>query len=141
MIGKSRKGIGELLAVIIVIAITIVAGLVLYSFVMGKISIFGNSPGLEIENAQITNGVLIISIKNTGSYAFSSVSYQIYPSSGLTPSSGSLSLPASGLQPGQSVAYTNQISGTQTGSVYTIVITGDYGNGQTYTVSTNVVAS
>ncbi len=143
---KRKKGIGELLAVIIVIAITIVAGLVLYSFVMGKISMFGNSAGLEIENAQITNGVIILSVKNTGSYTFSNISFQIYENGETLGSSQAMSLPSGGLAPGQSASYTgsfSSLSGTdeQPGTVYTIVITGGYGSGQTYTISTNVVAT
>ena len=134
-----RRGIGELLAVIIVIAITIVAGLVLYSFVMGKISLFGNSPGLEISNAEMTNGVLVLDVKNTGTYSFTHVAYQIYPASGISPSGG----PVDGnmLAPGQTASYTAQISGTVTGNTYTITVTGTYGNGQNYTISTNVVAT
>ena len=145
---RGKKGIGELLAVIIVIAITIVAGLVLYSFVMGKISMFGNSPGLQIENAQITNGVIILTVKNTGAYTFSSITFQLYVNGQPLGSSQSFSLPSGGLAPGQSVAYTGAFSSVagsgqyeQPGTVYTIVITGVYGSGQTYTVSTNVVGT
>ena len=43
---KRKKGIGELLAVIIVIAITIVAGISVYSFFKVSSSIFGNTAGL-----------------------------------------------------------------------------------------------
>ena len=141
-----KKGIGELLAVIIVIAITIVAGLVLYSFVMGKISMFGNSAGLQIENAQITNGVMIVSVKNTGTYTFSSVAFQVYQDGSALGSSQQISLPSGGLAPGQSASYTGSFSSVtgsseQPGNVYTIIITGTYGNGQTYTISTNVVGT
>ena len=141
-----KKGIGELLAVIIVIAITIVAGLVLYSFVMGKISMFGNSAGLEVETAQITNGVVLLTVKNTGTYTFTQISFKIYINGAQQGSAQTISLPSGGLAPGQSASFTgsfSSITGTseQPGTVYTIVITGTYGNNQNYTVSTNVVGT
>ncbi len=138
---RKRKSIGELLAVIIVIAITIVAGLVVYSIVMGKVSLFGNSPGLEIENAQLSNGVLTVSVKNTGSYTFSTVTIQVIYNGGtvtITPLNGSSNSIATSLQPGQSASGTYTLSET-VGGTYTIIITGEYGNGQSFTVSTNVV--
>ncbi|MGC9209494.1 MAG: archaellin/type IV pilin N-terminal domain-containing protein [Nitrososphaeria archaeon] len=143
---RRRRAIGELLSVIIVIAITIVAGLVLYSFVMGKISLFGNSPGLQIENAQITDGVVIVSVKNTGSYSFSNVSIQIYLNGQALGGPQQIPLPPGGLGPGQTASFTGSFSAItgeaeQIGSLYTIVVTGRFGGSQTFTVSAGVVAS
>lgn len=145
---SKRKGIGELLAVIIVIAITIVAGLLVYSIVMGKVSLFGNSPGLQIENAQFSNGVLTLSVKNTGSYTFSAVTVQVIyngQAQTITPlgsSSGGSDQEtlAINLQPGQSASQTYTLSET-VGGTYTVIVQGQYGSGASFTVSTNVVAS
>ena len=140
---KKERGIADILAVLIVIAITVVAGVALYSMVMGKVSVFGNSAGIEVETAEVTNNMLIITIKNTGSYTFSSVSYAVY-SSGLSVLSGSFSLPSGGLAPSEAVSAVQQFSSSNpeiVGASYTIVITGTYNNGQTYTTSVTVVGS
>lgn len=89
---------------------------------------------------------MLLTVKNTGSYTFSTVSYQIYQGGSSQDNSQNMSLPTGGLGPGQSDSNTssfNSITGSQktVGDIYTIVVTGVYGNGQTYTVSTNVVAS
>ena len=138
-----QRGIADILAVLIVIGITVVAGVALYSTVMGKVSVFGNSAGIEVETAQVTNNMLIITVKNTGTYTFSSVSYTVY-SGGSSVLSGSFSLPSGGLEPGESVSAVQQFSSSNPetfGASYTIVITGTYNNGQTYTTSVTVVGS
>ncbi len=140
---SKQRGIADILAVLIVIGITIVAGVALYSMVMGKVSMFGNSAGLEIQNSEITNNMAIITVKNTGTYTFSSVSYTVY-SGGSSVLSGGFSLPSGGLAPGQSVSTVQQFSSSNpevVGNSYTIVITGTYTNGQTYTTSVTVVGS
>ncbi len=144
--GRRRRAIGELLSVIIVIAITIIAGLVLYSFVMGKISLFGNSPGLQIENAQITSGIVIVSVKNTGTYTFSNISFQIYLNGQALGGPQQIPLPSGGLGPGQTASFTGSFSAItgqaeQMGSIYTVVLTGRFGGAQTFTITTSVVAS
>jgi len=140
---KKERGIADILAVLIVIGITVVAGVALYSMVMGKVSVFGNSAGIGVETAEVTNNMLIITIKNTGSYTFSSVSYTVY-SGGSSVLSGSFSLPSGGLAPWQSVSAVASFSSSNpevVGNSYTIVITATYGNGQTYTTSVTVVGS
>ncbi len=140
---SKQRGIADILAVLIVIGITIVAGVALYSMVMGKVSVFGNSAGLGVENAQVTNNMVIITVKNTGTYTFSGVSYTVY-SSGSSVLSGSFNVPSGGLAPGQSVSAVQQFPSSNpeiAGNSYTIVITGTYGSGQAYTTSISVIGS
>ncbi len=143
-INRKQRGIADILAVLIVIGITIVAGVALYSMVMGKVSVFGNSAGIEVENAEVTNNMVIMTIKNTGTYTFSSVSYNVY-SNGASVLSGSFSsLPSGGLGPGQTTQTVQSFGSSNSevvGDSYTIVITGTYNNGQTYTTSVTVIGS
>lgn len=144
---QKRRGIGELLSVIIVMAITIVAALVVYSMVMQRVSQLGNSPGIEIENIQLSNGILTVSVKNSGSYEFSSITMQvIYNGQAQTiaplgSSSGSAQETLGmNVAPGESVSAAFALN-ESVGGTYTVIIVGSYGSGQSYTITGNVVAS
>ncbi len=141
MSNRKQRSIADILAVLIVICITIVAGVALYSMVMGKVSMFGNSAGLKIENAEITNGLVIITVKNTGTYTFSSVTFTVYYNGEPVSWLSGVTL-ASNLAPGQSASPSSPPAFSETvGATYTIVVTGTYNSGQTYTTSISIIGS
>ncbi len=142
---RKQRSIADILAVLIVIGITIVAGVALYSLVMGKVSVLGNSAGVTVENSEITNNMLIITVKNTGTYTLTTVTYDVY-NDGTSVLSGNFAIPTGGLAPGETTSpSTPPTFSTSTpevvGASYTIVITGTYSSGQTYSTSVNVIGS
>jgi P pilus assembly chaperone PapD len=133
---RKKRGIGELLAALIIIGITIIAGVVVYDVLFARMNTIGYTPGVTIQESTIANDQAFITVKNTGTYTISSVSVTVYYNgqSVGTGSSGSM-------QPGQTVAIspiTLSASGFtyQPGETFTVYVTANYNGGQ---VSTSAI--
>jgi len=133
---KKKRGIGELLAALIMIAITIIAGIVVYDVLFARMNTIGYTAGISIQDSTISNGVAFITVKNTGTYTLTGVSVTIYYN-GQQVGSGSYS---GNINPGQTVAISPislSASGYtyQPGQTFTVYVTATYSGGQ---VSTSV---
>jgi P pilus assembly chaperone PapD len=131
---QKRRAIGELLAALIVIGITIVAGVVVYDVVFGRLNTIGYTPGISIQEATIANGQAFVTVKNTGTYTLSSVTVTIYYN-GQSVGTGS----GGSIAPGQTVAISPiTLSGFtyQPGETFTVYVVANYNGGQTSTTAT-----
>ncbi|MGC8970362.1 MAG: CARDB domain-containing protein [Conexivisphaera sp.] len=123
--GRRRKAISEMLAVIILLALAVVAGVLVYQIFMGKAGVASQNTAISIQSATIsgTTGVMTITIQNTGSASINSLQITVYGSGGSQVLSQSESVT---LSPGQSW------SGTFTGS---------FTSGQQYTITVQASSS
>jgi hypothetical protein len=131
-----RKAISEMLGVIILLSLTIVAGVLVYQIFTGKSNVASSATAISIQSATISgvNGVMTITVQNTGTTTIQSLSVMVYGSGGSTVSvSGSFS-PNSNLAPGltSSGAFTGSFS---TGAQYTVVVTATAAGGSTTAVA------
>ncbi len=74
----SKRAIGELLGAIIVISVTIIAGVLVYGVVMGRISTIGYTAEISINSATVVNDQAFVTVKNTGTYTLSSGTVTVY---------------------------------------------------------------
>jgi len=133
---RKKRGIGELLAALIIIGITIIAGVVVYDVLFARMNTIGYTPGVTIQESTIANGMAFITVKNTGTYTLSSIAVTVYYN-GQSVGSGS----AGSMQPGQTVAIspiTLSASGFtyQPGETFTVYVTANYNGGQVSTSAT-----
>ena len=133
---KKKRGIGELLSALIIIGITIIAGIVVYDVLFARMNTIGYTAGISIQDSTISNGMAFITVKNTGTYTLTGVSVTIYYN-GQSVGSGSYS---GNINPGQTVAISPiSLSAPgytyQPGQTFTIYVTATYNSGQ---VSTSV---
>jgi len=133
---KKKRGIGELLSALIIIGITIIAGIVVYDVLFARMNTIGYTAGISIQDSTISNGMAFITVKNTGTYTLTSVSVTIYYN-GQQVGSGSYS---GNINPGQTVAISPiSLSAPgytyQPGQTFTVYATANYNGGQ---VSTSV---
>ncbi|MEM1793084.1 MAG: archaellin/type IV pilin N-terminal domain-containing protein [Thermofilaceae archaeon] len=124
---RARRGISPLIATIILIAITVAGGLLIYSMFLSTGSIWGAKGQVAVENVKLvkdsSGSVLFsITIKNTGNKPVESVSIK------LAGQDVDFSL-RNPLQPGQSTSYVGDAP----------AITGDYIIGNSYTVAIEAV--
>ena len=136
-----RKAISEMLAVIILLSLTIVAGVLVYQIFTGKANVASSATAVSIQSVTISgeNGVMTITVQNTGTSTIQSLSVTVYGSSGSTVSLSGSFTPSS-IAPGQTA------SGTFTGSFspgaqYTVVVTATAAGGSTTTATATVTAS
>lgn len=149
---KFRKAVSPLLATIILIAITVAAGLVIYN-------LFFSTSGVASQTVQImpdikvirpggtaSYALITISIKNTGSVAISGITVQWYPEGGTNLTSLSLTWDpsvnsTSPLSPGTSTSASTTITTNMpiVGKSYPFIIKATGTNGATYTWSGSVV--
>ena len=62
-LSKKKRGIGELLAALIVIGITIIAGIVVYDVLFARMNTIGYTAGISIQDSTIANGMAFITIR------------------------------------------------------------------------------
>ncbi len=127
---RNKKAISEMIATIILIGIAIVAGAFVYTYFFGRVNSIGNTAAVEIESANIVNSQLIITIKNTGTYTFSSIATPALYSGGSAVSISSGSFSSSTLSPGMTTSGVFSFSETA-GNTYTIIVTATYSGGTT----------
>jgi hypothetical protein len=136
-----RKAISEMLAVIILLSLTIVAGVLVYQIFTGKANVASSATAVSIQSVTISgeNGVMTITVQNTGTSTIQSLSVTVYSGGGSTVSLSGSFTPSS-IAPGQTA------SGTFTGSFspgaqYTVVVTATAAGGSTTTATATVTAS
>jgi len=136
LMSRKKRGIGELLAALIIIGITIIAGVVVYDVLFARMNTIGYTPGVSIQESTISNGMAYIDVKNTGTYTLSSVSVTVYYN-GQSVGTGS----AGGMNPGQTVSIppiTLSASGFtyQPGETFTVYVSATYTSGQVSATAT-----
>ncbi|QXJ27272.1 UV-induced pilin subunit [Saccharolobus shibatae B12] len=140
---KKRKGLSSILGTVIVLAITLVLGGLLYAYSNGLFSSLTQNTSLQTQlsiyvNPNIGQAYLQYYISNTGNT-------QIYLNS-IVILNGTknivISLTNDLLQPGESIQNITSINGKITaGQYYTVEIVGNLPNGKPYSVVQNVLAS
>jgi len=139
-VSAKKRGIGELLSALIIIGITIIAGIVVYDVLFARMNTIGYTAGISIQDATISHGMAFITVKNTGTYTLTGVSASIYYHGKLL-GSGSYS---GNIKPGQT-AVIPPISLTasgyinyayQPGQTFTVYVNATYSGGQVSTSAT-----
>ncbi|MCH4814319.1 MAG: archaellin/type IV pilin N-terminal domain-containing protein [Saccharolobus sp.] len=140
---KKRKGLSSILGTVIVLAITLVLGGLLYAYSNGLFSSLTQNTSLQTQlsiyvNPNTGQAYLQYYISNTGNT-------QIYLNS-IVILNGTknivISLTNDLLQPGESIQNITSINGKITaGQYYTVEIVGNLPNGKPYSVVQNVLAS
>ncbi|RLF99485.1 MAG: hypothetical protein DRN47_03470 [Candidatus Wolframiiraptor sp.] len=133
MAGEARKGLSPLLAIIIGLIVTIVAGILLAQLYFSYAATISARPAANIEYIDLVvdsggNGHLVINIKNTGNV----------PIDNTTITSDLCSLTVNGPgTPGSTLSATCTISGVSTGDVLSGTITVGFTDGsvQSYAIS------
>ena len=137
IISNKKRGIGELLSALIIIGITIIAGIVVYDVLFARMNAIGYTAGISIQDATISNGVVMITVKNTGTFTLTSVSVSIY-SNGQSVWSGSYS---ETINPGQTstippISLSASGYSYQPGQTFTIYVSAQYSGGYVSTSAT-----
>lgn len=143
---KRRKGVSPLIATIILIAITVAGGLLIYSMFMSTGAIWGAKGQVSIENIKLvkdSSGAVTFSvtIKNTGNKPVAADGLVIK----LAGQDVGLQL-SSPLQPGQSTAYVGAAPALPQGDYvignsYTVTIQATFTDGSVFTDTMTVVCS
>ena len=118
----NRRAISEMLAVIIMLALTVVAGAFVYQVFFNKANSYSNTASINIDNAQISNNELVMTVKNLGSITFTTLSVTVYSGGSQVTISGGSFLPST-LSPGQTAVYTGSLS-ESVGASYLIEVEG-----------------
>ena len=144
LIGKRLKGISPLIATLILIAITIVGGILVYHVFFATASSISTNGNMQIESANIYSGpnIMTLTLKNSGTIAINNVNISVYQSGSSTPILTETNILTAPLTPGQTIShtYTGPSSGFISGNTYTIIIKARLSNGASVTTSTTVTA-
>jgi len=129
-----------MLGVIILLSLTIVAGVLVYQIFTGKSNVASSATALSIQSVTISgeNSVMTITVQNTGTSTIQSIKIQVYQSGSTVSISGSFS--PSTITPGQTASGTFTGSFTP-GTQYTVVVTATSSTGSTTTATAVVTAS
>jgi len=138
-----RRGISPLIATIILIAICVAGGLLIYNVFFSTTGTISAKGQLEVESIDLvrsTGGttVFTITIKNAGNKPATTLSVKLEGQD----SAFTVDLTGVGgaLQPGQSISHVEeQVSGSYiVGNVYTVVIQATFSDGSTFSHTTSV---
>jgi flagellin-like protein len=133
-----RKAVSPLLAALILIAITVAAGLVIYNLFFSSVGTMSSQLNIQIVSMDLvktsSTRLFSITIKNSGNKPISSITVTVYlePSSGTTPVAWTFSGSSLNLQPGQ--VWSSSGTTLPTGAKEPVV-------GQSYPVTISVTAS
>ena len=130
---NKRKALAEMLGVIILLAITVVAGAFVYEIFFNKGGLYSNVSTINIQDGVISNNEVILTIKNTGTTSFTSMTVTAYQDGSSTTVANPTWTPAfgtAGVAPGTTVVYMGTITET-VGASYLIVVTATSPNGGT----------
>jgi len=147
-----RKAISPIIATIILIVITVVAGAFLYTYATGMMHSGAASQVANVQSAALVvpggtgPGTLTVTISNGGTVTINSVNITNFAGSPLSPA---VQLITSPIAPGQSGSGTVNIPGNRitspsslvAGQSYELQLTVGYANGQTQVITTSVTAS
>ena len=139
-----RKGISPLIATIILIAICVAGGLLIYTVFFsttGTITAKGQLTVEAIDLVKQTDGAaaFTITIKNSGNRPISAPTS--YLNVTIKGTEYKVPLPSGGLQPGQSTSFLKTFPAPAdfvVGSTYTVVIKAKFDDGSTFTTTTSV---
>jgi len=144
LIGKRLKGISPLIATLILIAITIVGGILVYHVFFSTASSISTNGNVQIESANIYSGpnIMTITIKNSGSIAINNMNISVYQSGSSSSILKETNVLTAPLSPGQTFShkYNGPNSGFISGNTYTVIINAVLSNGASVTTSTTVTA-
>jgi flagellin-like protein len=140
-IAKRSRGISPLIATIILIAITVVGGLLVYSIFTSTSNTMSAKALVSVEAADLvmsSDGQQVqfsIVIKNTGNKPIKELKVKLASEDEAT-----VTLPVGGLQPGQSVAYSAEVGkGYVVGNTYTVVIKATFSDSSTFVTTAGVM--
>jgi len=140
---KHKRGISPLIATIILIAICIAGGALIYSIFFSTASTLNATPQINVQTVNLVkdssgNVAFSITLKNVGNKPISSLNVTLASEPKATISSVTTATP---LQPGQSVSYvpTGALTGTYiSGNNYNIIITAQTTDGSTIAQTVSV---
>jgi flagellin-like protein len=136
-IAKRSRAISPLIATIILIAITVVGGLLVYSIFTSTSNTMSAKALVSVETVDLVKGAgdskqFSIVVKNTGNKPISHLT--------ITLASEGIADETVTLQPGQSVAYSKTPSGSYVvGNSYIVVIEAEFSDGSTFVTTTGVM--
>jgi len=139
---KGRRGISPLLATVILIAITVAAGLTIYHMFFSTVGVAGSTLSIQVVSIDLikTGNTILVSasIKNTGSKPISSLTVTIHGDS------GTATITLSNIDPGETASNTvvNPSGFSVTvGKSYPVKITATATDGSMLDKSMSVVCS
>jgi len=146
---KSKKGISSILGTVIVLAITIALGALLYAYANGMFTSTSQTNSINIQAQIIVNpsanaSYLQYSLQNTGSLQVNITSISIQGATAGTggSTSGSTISTKIVLAPGDTISNVTALSGTFTvGKYYTIIFSGKTATGKPFSEGLNVLAT
>ena len=139
---KGKRAISPLIATVILIAICVAGGLLVYSIFFSTTSTITAKGQVSVEAIDLVkdtdgNAVFSITIKNTGNKPVTDLKVNVN-----NEGEQSINLDAfpGGLQPGQSVSYINDelTQNYVVGNSYNVVIMATFSDGSTATITTSV---
>jgi len=143
-VAKRLKGVSPLIATLILIAITIVGGILVYHVFFSTASSISTNGNVQIESANIYSGpnIMVLEIKNTGSIAVENMSITVYQSGSSTPILTETNILKAPLAPGQETGelFNGPNPPFVSGNTYTVIIKAVLSNGASVTTSTTVTA-
>jgi len=142
-LGKRLKGVSPLIATLILIAITIVGGILVYHVFFSTASAISTNGNVQIESANIYSGpnIMVLEIKNTGAIAVENMSIAVYQSGKNAPIlTGNITTP---LAPGQETGklFNGPNPPFVSGNTYTVIVKAVLSNKATTTTSTTLTAN
>jgi len=145
-----RKAISPIIATIILIVITVVAGAFLYVYATGMMHSGAASQVANVQSAALVvpggtgAGTLTVTISNGGTVTIESVNVTNFNGQALSPPVQLITSPIAPGQSGSGTLTSSQISGLSSvvaGQSYELQLTVTYANGQTQVITTSVTAS
>jgi len=134
-----KRAISPLIATIILIAITVVGGLLIYSLFYSTSGILSSKAQVSVEAADLvvdTEGdkAFSIVIKNTGNKPVTELNFTLNGEDEVE-----ITLPTGGLQPGQSVAYSMAPEETYVvGNSYIVLVEAEFSDGSSFATTVAV---
>lgn len=136
---QSARAISPLIATVILIAITVAGGLLIYSIFFSTAGTLTAKGQVEVEVIDLVkdtygNTVFTITIKNTGNKPVTELNVTLASEPVAT-----VALPSGNLQPSQSVSYMKDgLAGYVSGNSYNVVIKTEFSDSSTFATTTSV---
>jgi len=137
---REKRGISELVMVLIMISLALVGGGLAYAILGGTVSSVSSNVSLELQSAEInasaTPKVVAAVVKNNGSVAITSATVKFYADS-----ENNVTLTISNIVTGQtkSASQTTTLA-FESGKTYTVVLEADAANGGKISKTVSVLA-
>jgi len=140
---KKKAGLSPLVAVILLVAITVAAALVVSGVFFNLANIAGRRPSASLDYAKLVvlpNGdaVWAITIKNTGDIRITDVSASF---SGCAPTAGGFTFSPATVPPGTTTAASGTATECNIGETYYVTLTVTFGDGSQQTIVTAATGS